>query len=248
MAAAGNGSSELDTRGRYKTEAQAVEAVKVLLAAGADINSRDHNGQTALYGAATWGWNDLVKTLAAQQSGSHGKDPAAGRPPISPWASAGSSGRASVAGSSGDRGTAAQADGSANTPVRQQRMRPAFFPRRGSQPAPRPSRRCLDPHWARSSEPARPHGHTADRPRCSSSRAAAATSPCSIRPKACCWSTAARRSGRAEVLELVKKRTGSKRRSTRSSIRTGTGTRPARTSRWARPARESSRTRTRGCG
>ena len=58
----------LDTRGRYKTEAQAVEAVKVLLAAGVDINQRDNNGQTALYGAATWGWNDLVKTLAAHNA------------------------------------------------------------------------------------------------------------------------------------------------------------------------------------
>jgi ankyrin repeat protein len=65
MAAAGNGSSGLDTRGRYKTEAQAVEAVNVLLAAGADINARDSNGQTALHGAATWGWNDLVRALAA---------------------------------------------------------------------------------------------------------------------------------------------------------------------------------------
>ena len=68
MAAAGNGSSGLDTRGRYKTEAQAVEAVNVLLASGVDINQRDNNGQTALYGAATWGWNDLVKTLAARNA------------------------------------------------------------------------------------------------------------------------------------------------------------------------------------
>ena len=68
MAAAGNGSVALDTRGRYKTEEQAIEAVKVLLAAGADINARDNIGQSALYGAATWGWNDLVRTLAAQKA------------------------------------------------------------------------------------------------------------------------------------------------------------------------------------
>ncbi len=68
MAAAGNGSSNLDTRGRYKTESQAVDAVNVLLASGVDINQRDGNGQTALYGAATWGWNDLVKTLAARKA------------------------------------------------------------------------------------------------------------------------------------------------------------------------------------
>jgi ankyrin repeat protein len=74
MAAAGNGSVGLDTRGRYKTEAQAIEAVKLLLAAGADINARDNLGQTALYGAATWGWNDLVKTLVAQNADLRGKD------------------------------------------------------------------------------------------------------------------------------------------------------------------------------
>jgi ankyrin repeat protein len=64
MAAAGNGSASLDTRGRYKTEAQAIEAVQILLAAGANIDARDQSGQTALHGAATWGWNGLVKTLA----------------------------------------------------------------------------------------------------------------------------------------------------------------------------------------
>jgi ankyrin repeat protein len=68
MAAAGNGSAGLDTRGRYKTQAQAIEAVNILLAAGVDINQRDKSGQTALYGAALWGWNDLVKTLAAHNA------------------------------------------------------------------------------------------------------------------------------------------------------------------------------------
>lgn len=65
MAAAGNASTNIDTRGRYKTEAQAVDAVEVLLAGGADISARDANGQTALHGAAAWGWNDVVKVLAA---------------------------------------------------------------------------------------------------------------------------------------------------------------------------------------
>lgn len=65
MAAAGNASAKLDTRGRYKTEEQAAEAVKLLLAAGANINARDRNGQTALHGAARWGWNSVVKELAA---------------------------------------------------------------------------------------------------------------------------------------------------------------------------------------
>jgi hypothetical protein len=63
MAAAGNGSASLDTRGRYKTEAQAVDAVKLLLEAGAKVNARDRSGQTALHGAAGWGWNALVQVL-----------------------------------------------------------------------------------------------------------------------------------------------------------------------------------------
>ena len=67
MAAAGNGSINLDTRGRYKTEAQAVEAVDLLVKSGADINARDRNGQTALHGAASWGWNSMVKALVANK-------------------------------------------------------------------------------------------------------------------------------------------------------------------------------------
>jgi ankyrin repeat protein len=65
MAATGNGSISIDTRGRYKTEAQALEAVELLIAAGASVNARDRGGQTALHGAASWGWNGVVKSLAA---------------------------------------------------------------------------------------------------------------------------------------------------------------------------------------
>ncbi|HEU4624459.1 MAG TPA: ankyrin repeat domain-containing protein [Steroidobacteraceae bacterium] len=68
MAAAGNGSASLDTRGRYKTEAQSIEAVQLLLAAGVDINQRDGQGQTALHGAAQWGWNELIKTMVANNA------------------------------------------------------------------------------------------------------------------------------------------------------------------------------------
>ena len=72
--AAGNGSAGLDTRGRYKTEEQAVEAVDLLVKSGAEINARDRGGQTALHGAASWGWNNLVKTLVANKVDLAAKD------------------------------------------------------------------------------------------------------------------------------------------------------------------------------
>jgi len=74
MAAAGNGSSGLDTRGRYKTEAQAVESAQLLLAAGANVNARDRSGQTALHGAAGWGYNSFIRTLAASRADLAAKD------------------------------------------------------------------------------------------------------------------------------------------------------------------------------
>jgi ankyrin repeat protein len=65
MAAAGLGSKEEDTVGRKKTEAQSIEAVQVCLEAGMDINAVDGRGQTALYGAALQGYDDVVKFLIA---------------------------------------------------------------------------------------------------------------------------------------------------------------------------------------
>lgn len=63
MAAAGNAQSRVDTRGRYKTEEQALAAIDLLLAAGASIDATDNGGQTALFGAAMRGWNDVVRKL-----------------------------------------------------------------------------------------------------------------------------------------------------------------------------------------
>ena len=65
MAAAGLGSKEEDTVGRKKTEAQAIEAIQVCLEAGVDINAVDGRGQTALYGAALQGYDEVVKFLVA---------------------------------------------------------------------------------------------------------------------------------------------------------------------------------------
>jgi ankyrin repeat protein len=69
MAAAGLGSNEIDTRGKYVTEKDAIAAIDLLVAAGADVNATDNIGRSALYGGAYWGWNDVLKSLAG-----HGAD------------------------------------------------------------------------------------------------------------------------------------------------------------------------------
>jgi ankyrin repeat protein len=79
MAAAGYGSLECDIRGygpgipHYTTsdvEKRSVETLQVLVDAGADVNAVTTGGgrgkgpgQTALFGAAFWGWNDVVEFL-----------------------------------------------------------------------------------------------------------------------------------------------------------------------------------------
>ncbi len=81
MAAAGYGSVECDIRGygpgvpHYLTDdvqERSIEALSVLIAAGANVNAVTAGsgrgrgrgpGQTALFGAAFWGWNDVVSYL-----------------------------------------------------------------------------------------------------------------------------------------------------------------------------------------
>ena len=63
MAAAGLSNQVQDTRGKYKTQAQAIATIKALAAAGADVNARTGQGNTALLGAVLRGWNDVVRTL-----------------------------------------------------------------------------------------------------------------------------------------------------------------------------------------
>lgn len=67
MAAAGLGSRDHDTRGRFLTEdvpGRSVAAVEVLVAAGGEVNATDNRGQTAVHGAAFWGWTPVVQFLA----------------------------------------------------------------------------------------------------------------------------------------------------------------------------------------
>jgi ankyrin repeat protein len=78
MAAAGLGSVDADTRGLYTTEdvqQRSIESLKLLLAAGADINAKDgQRGLTALHEAARWGWNDVVRFLVEHGASLQAKD------------------------------------------------------------------------------------------------------------------------------------------------------------------------------
>ena len=80
----GVGQSSNPTRGRYKTQDEGIESIRLLLAAGADINAVAHTitvngavidpqthavlggfeGWTALHGAAKKGWTKVVAFLA----------------------------------------------------------------------------------------------------------------------------------------------------------------------------------------
>jgi ankyrin repeat protein len=71
MAAAGLGSTAIDTRGYYDTDdvqQRSIESIRLLLAAGADVNHKAADGQTAMHGAARWGWEEVVPFLATQNA------------------------------------------------------------------------------------------------------------------------------------------------------------------------------------
>jgi ankyrin repeat protein len=69
MAAAGMGSGDADTRGYYTsddTPQRSVDTLKILLDAGADVNSRGLQNKTPLHEAARWGWNAAVELLVSR--------------------------------------------------------------------------------------------------------------------------------------------------------------------------------------
>jgi ankyrin repeat protein len=86
MAAAGMGSVDADTRGYYTTEDTAqrsVDTLRILLDAGADVNSRGPRGLTPLHEASRWGWNAAVQFLVdrgadinAKSRGTDDREPA----------------------------------------------------------------------------------------------------------------------------------------------------------------------------
>jgi uncharacterized protein len=74
MAAAGLGTTPVDTRGKYKTEKEAIEAIDLLVAGGASVNAVDERGETALFGAASFGLNDVVRALVSHRADINVKD------------------------------------------------------------------------------------------------------------------------------------------------------------------------------
>ncbi len=74
MAAAGIGTKEEDTTGRRKTQADIIEAIKICIKAGIDVNATDNNGRTALYGAALQGYDEVIQFLANNGADLFAKD------------------------------------------------------------------------------------------------------------------------------------------------------------------------------
>jgi uncharacterized protein len=81
MAAAGLGSKEEDTTGRKRTEEQAIASIQLCLDAGADVNTADNQGETALHGAAQKGYDHVVQFLADHGAKLDAKDKK-GRTPL----------------------------------------------------------------------------------------------------------------------------------------------------------------------
>lgn len=96
MAAAGQGSNEIDTRGRFKTQPDQVASIDLLVKAGADVNAHDSRGQTALHGAALFGYDDVIKDLVAHNADINAKDANGMTPLDSAMGRAGGHGRGGV--------------------------------------------------------------------------------------------------------------------------------------------------------
>jgi ankyrin repeat protein len=106
MAAAGIGSTTIDIRGRFRDEKRCIEAGKLLVAAGAKLDATRDNGQTALHGAAQWGWNQYVRFLADAGAKLDVKDRSGATPLDIATGKAGGTGRAGVAGTEAHEETA----------------------------------------------------------------------------------------------------------------------------------------------
>jgi len=63
MLAAGLGTSEQDTTGRFKNHTDMIAAIDIMLAEGLAIDATDNRGRTALHGAALQGYDEVVAAL-----------------------------------------------------------------------------------------------------------------------------------------------------------------------------------------
>jgi ankyrin repeat protein len=63
MMAAGVGTAEQDTTGRFRSEADIIRTIDIMLEQGLDINATDRGGRTALHGAALQGFDEVVAAL-----------------------------------------------------------------------------------------------------------------------------------------------------------------------------------------
>jgi ankyrin repeat protein len=66
MTAASLATKESDTTGRYKTQAEVIEAIKLCQSVGLDVNAKANDGRSAIFGAATFGFTEVVKYLHDQ--------------------------------------------------------------------------------------------------------------------------------------------------------------------------------------
>jgi ankyrin repeat protein len=63
MMAANVSTKEEDMTGRSKSQQDVIDTIRVLQAAGADVNASDSQGRSAAHGAALWGLTDVVTFL-----------------------------------------------------------------------------------------------------------------------------------------------------------------------------------------
>ncbi len=66
MTAANLGTTESDTTGRYKTQEEIIAALQICLDQGLDVNAMSADGRSAVFGAATFGFTDVVAFLVEQ--------------------------------------------------------------------------------------------------------------------------------------------------------------------------------------
>ena len=100
MAAAGIGSTTVDTRARFRNEQKCVTTAKLLLTAGVNVNAANNTGQTSLHGAAQAGWNHFVQLLADHGANLAAKDRFGNTPYDVASGKNGGSGRGGVGGAS----------------------------------------------------------------------------------------------------------------------------------------------------